>query len=247
MATIYCFSATGNSLHAAKKIAKGLNGKVLPITRTPVQTDEEVVGIVFPAFYFSAPTIVRNFAKTLKLTNPEAYLFVVMTSGGMAPGATGALHRLLPKRPNYTAELKTADNYLPMYPPSHSDETFEKEQTQLTQIIEDLKAKHTQHGSRYTPLNWAVRLAMPGIKSDKKFKLGASCNGCGVCEKICPVNNIKVEDNKPTFLHRCEHCLACLHACPAGTIDYGKSVGRARYRHPEISVTDLIEYKGASS
>jgi len=243
MATIYCFSATGNSLHAANNIAAAINATVAPITRDAVVCDDDVVGIVFPAYYFSAPTIVRNFAKTLKLTNPGAYLFVVMTSGGGAHGAANALRRLLPKQPNYTAELKTADNYVPMYEPKYNNETYEKEQTQLMQIIKDIKTKKQQRGGHYTPLNWAVRLAMPGPGCDKKFSV-AHCNGCGLCAQVCPVDNITIAEHQPVFAHSCEHCLACLHACPTSAINYGKSAGRARYRHPNVTITDLINHTG---
>lgn len=236
--TIYCFSATGNSLHAAQTIADELGGQVMPITRSPATTDDSMVGLVFPAFFWSAPNIVLQFAKQLKLTNPGAYLFVVMLSGGSAPGAANAVRGLLPRTPAYVAELKSADNYLPMYEPKHNDETFQKEQVQLRQIISDIKAKKQQRGGYYTPVNRVVRGFMPGPDCDKKFSV-SGCNGCGLCANICPVDNIKLEENRPAFAHRCEHCLACLHACPTKAINYGKSAGRARYIHPNVTVTQL--------
>ena len=39
-------------------------------------------------------------------------------------------------------------------------------------------------------------------KPDKDFFVEDGCNGCRVCEKVCPVHNIKVE-RKPRFVHHC--------------------------------------------
>jgi len=238
MATIYCFSATGNSLHAAREIAKAIGGTVKPITRNPAMTGDDMVGLVFPCFFWSAPNIVLEFAKNLKITNKGAYVFTVMTSGGSGFGAVNAVRGRL--KPAYAAELKTADNYVPMYEPTHSDATYEKEQAQLQQIISDIKARKKQRGGLYTPVNRVVRLFLPTNDCDSKFVV-TGCTGCGLCAGVCPVKNILMEAGSPKFTHRCEHCLACLHACPAKAIDYGKSAGKERYIHPGIHLAQLLE------
>jgi len=238
MATIYCFSATGNSLHAARAIAGELNGTVQAITRTAAITDDDTVGIVFPAFFWGAPAIVLDFAKQLKITNPAAYVFSIVVSGGSAPGAANALRGL---KLSYAAELKTVNNYLPSYEVNNDAEVHAKAQAQLEQIIADIKAKKTQRGGFYTPVNRIIRRMMPGPGSDAKFSV-AGCNACGVCATACPVGNISATAGGPAFAHRCEHCLACMHACPAKAIDYGKSAGKERYIHPEIKLAELINF-----
>ncbi|MBN1673737.1 MAG: hypothetical protein JXR37_22005 [Kiritimatiellae bacterium] len=48
-------------------------------------------------------------------------------------------------------------------------------------------------------------------------------------------------NEKPSWLHRCEQCLACLHWCPQEAIQVGKkTVGRARYHHPDVRARDLM-------
>ena len=238
MATIYCFSATGNSLHTARTIAKELDGTVKAITREPAETDDDLIGIVFPAFYWGAPRIVMEFAQQLKVTNPAAYVFSIVVSGGGAPGAANALRMKI----DYTAELKSVNNYLPSYEVNNDAETHAKAQAQLEQIISDIKARKVQRGW-YSPVNRVIRRMMPGSGCDRKFKV-AGCTACGICAKVCPVGNITSTVGGPAFAHSCEHCLACMHACPAAAIDYGKSAGRERYVHPEVKLAGLLEFWG---
>jgi len=46
-------------------------------------------------------------------------------------------------------------------------------------------------------------------KVDKK-----KCNGCGACKEICPVNAIKIENNKAVISDDCVECGACVNECP---------------------------------
>ena len=87
-------------------------------------------------------------------------------------------------------------------------------------------------------------MTFPGKRGDcdNMFNVSDSCTGCGICAKVCPAKNITLSDGRPVFRHRCEHCIACVHCCPAAAIDYGKSKGRARYVHPEVGVNGLIEF-----
>lgn len=235
---VYCFTSTGNSLHTARGIAAALGTQVAPITREPATCNNDVVGLVFPAFYWGVPTVVEDFARALTIKNPNAYVFAIVVSGGSAPGAANALRRYL--KLDYCAELKHVNNYIPSYAVNNEPDVHAKAKAQLAQIIADLQARKVQRGGYYTPINRIVRRAMPGPASDAKFNI-SGCTGCGICAKVCPVENIIV-DAQPQFAQRCEHCLACMHACSVAAINFGKSAGKARYLHPEIPLAELIEF-----
>lgn len=40
------------------------------------------------------------------------------------------------------------------------------------------------------------------------------CIGCGKCEKLCPMNNIKIVDKKVVQNNRCTMCYRCINNCP---------------------------------
>ena len=99
-AIIYYFSATGNSLVAAKDLALELgNAKLVPITKASKAVDAEVydvVGIVYPVYMFALPLIVAEFLQTVKIKQ-GAYVFCVATLGGL-PGRSHSLSREILKR-----------------------------------------------------------------------------------------------------------------------------------------------------
>mgnify|MGYP002951794102 FL=1 len=60
--------------------------------------------------------------------------------------------------------------------------------------------------------------------------MGEECIGCGLCQDVCPLNNIRLVDGKPDWGNSCTHCMACICRCPKEAIEYkNKSVGKRRY------------------
>ena len=73
---------------------------------------------------------------------------------------------------------------------------------------------------------------------DKSYYADDNCIGCGTCSKICPVQNIKLVDDKPVWQHKCENCLACIKWCPQKAVHgYGElPIG---YHHPKVDISDM--------
>lgn len=52
------------------------------------------------------------------------------------------------------------------------------------------------------------------------------CTGCGACFNKCPVQAIRMQENREGFLFpqidesACVHCGQCLNICPVHKIDY---------------------------
>lgn len=40
------------------------------------------------------------------------------------------------------------------------------------------------------------------------------CNGCGSCVQVCPMDAIKVENDKAVVGDECVECGACVGECP---------------------------------
>ncbi len=76
---------------------------------------------------------------------------------------------------------------------------------------------------------------------DYGFHSNENCIGCRTCERICPVDNIKMVKKRPSWQHRCEQCFACLQWCPRSAIQFGKNTENSnRYHHPNIEASDLM-------
>jgi Pyruvate/2-oxoacid:ferredoxin oxidoreductase delta subunit len=96
--------------------------------------------------------------------------------------------------------------------------------------------------SRYKRLSNSSRLSFNELipLADRSFQYDEKCNGCGICSRVCPVNNIKMVENRPVWQHHCENCFACYVWCPEEAI-YGDIVSyNERYHHPEAKISDML-------
>lgn len=76
--------------------------------------------------------------------------------------------------------------------------------------------------------------------TDKSITINENCNGCGICARVCPVNNIKIVENKPEFQHKCEMCFACDEWCPSNAIHHWSRAEGVKYHHPEVKLSDML-------
>ena len=69
-----------------------------------------------------------------------------------------------------------------------------------------------------------------------------TCTKCGLCEKLCPVGNISVNDALPVFSNtkKCQACQRCFAFCPTKAIHIGKK-SLAQYR--TVAVNDILGEK----
>ncbi|MDE7231179.1 MAG: EFR1 family ferrodoxin [Oscillospiraceae bacterium] len=249
MAVIFCFSGTGNSLYAANKIAASIGAEVRNMrgARAVDEISDEVIGFVFPTYFWGLPKSVRRFIGKLRIANKDAYIFAVTTYGGFSAGVCDAVNVLLKKQGvklSYSAKVKMVENYLPGFECNDSDEVWKKSDEALDKIIVDISGRKRVFTAPYTVLNGLTQKAYPSNKPGCADKFTADgCVNCGLCAKICPNGNIKIEDGIPTFGDKCDLCLACLNNCPADAINYGVStIGKKRYKNPRVSADELVGF-----
>lgn len=73
--------------------------------------------------------------------------------------------------------------------------------------------------------------------SPSKWYPSFACIGCGKCELICPVKNIKMKNSRPQWGSNCVSCLACYHVCPKHAVQYGKAThNKGQYMFPHHKV-----------
>lgn len=245
MNKIFCFSGTGNSLYAANKIAAEINAEVDNM-RSGGECNANVIGIVFPVYFWGLPKTVERFLCDVSITSKSAYIFAVVTYGGFAVGVDGAVNELLKKQGvklSYSAKVKMVENYLPGFKVNDNKALWQKTDSMLDRIISDIKRRAVSRITPYTAVNRAVHKSYPPLKTDcgKLFTVDG-CRQCTACVDVCPNNNITMENGSPKFGSNCELCMGCVHICPADAIDYNNQTqGKKRYKNRKVSAKELID------
>lgn len=261
---IYYFTGTGNSLAAAKKIAAVLGDcKLIPIAPLQKTTDVIVppadrVGIVCPVYDAGLPVMVAEFAARLNLSR-TGYTFGIVTMGGIGVSALHQLDSLLRRRGGRGLDAGFAVKMPGNFPPVGKIRMVGKDEPVLAAADAHLTeiAGIIDQGlvvpPGFSPLSALMKYVTYGPFSrnvhgmDSRFSVSSACTSCGTCAKVCPVVNIVMVEGRPVWQHRCECCCACLHFCPVQAIDLNVmqgSKGRGRYRHPDLTVSDMNEQRG---
>jgi ferredoxin/flavodoxin len=252
---IFYFTSTGNSLAVAKRIldASPEGGELVSIPqawdRPAVFYEDYDVGFVFPVYSFGLPSMVKKFIEEASWS--ADYTFAVATYGNL-PGAVASNTQDLAeehgKAIDYAATLLMVDNYLPLYDMEDQIAAIPKKKTEegFQRILGDILAKKRVRTVAAQGLRAASalfksreRLAMSGTQA-KHFVLGDECAKCGICSKVCPAGNISNGASGPEFSDKCLYCLGCVHACPEKALRHAREKSAARWRHPEVSLEEII-------
>ena len=241
----------------AKKLKEKLNECELIsiasiINQNSIIATSEKIGFVFPIHNWSLPKIVYDFVEKIDLSKTN-YIFAVATKGGpFKQYVVPMMNELLKpkkKRLDAAAMIKVFSanimgSHNPMHPKEKQEIRISNAELKLEKIAE--KIRNNQKGSNkqisILPLKkWYTSFLEKVNTLDKEYYVDEKCNGCGTCQRICPINNIKIVNEKPEWQHQCILCLGCLHYCPLSAIQYGKyTPGRERYNHPNIKLKELI-------
>ncbi|MDO5564033.1 MAG: EFR1 family ferrodoxin [Eubacteriales bacterium] len=258
---VYYFSGTGNSLNVAKELEKN-GAEVYSIASIMKKCEKEKskeiicdankVGIVFPLYYLGMPKILHEFMEKLVLIHPE-YVYMICTMGWNLKG--GAIVQMKKYLNNKKVTLNMGSYlHMPM-----NDFTFasvckiEKQKKIITASHKKIKkiiemVNQSKNHFDIEPIRSFMESSnAPFIKrvsgEDKNFKISDKCTSCGICERVCSCDNIKLVDGKPVWQYKCQSCFACFHYCPVKAIQYEGKNEQVHYHHPDISVNELEKYK----
>jgi len=252
-AFIYYFTGTGNSLFIARELAKEMeSAKLIPIRdvikEESIECDGNIVGIIFPVYFFGLPLIVSEFIQKLKLRKDQ-YCFGIAVHGGESGNS---LYQLRKECQNvgielqYVKDIKTCGAYIILYKPPKSEEFIYG--VELQKAIKSIAYEITNSTRdisciKYHPILRAIYFlsSKRWSKADKNFTNGDKCKGCGKCQRVCAVNNIVMTNNRPEWRHNCLHCMSCVHWCPYNSIQYKKyTLDKNRYRNPFITIEEIF-------
>lgn len=240
------FSGTGNSRYAAERIAAVLGDSLVDLNEKIKQGDGKAppsdghLVFVTPTYAWRIPRVVEKWIRDAAFDGQNRAWFV-MTCGD-DNGNAGSYNRKLCLDKGFaymgTAKLVMPENYIAMFDAPDREEAAEI--IRRAEPETDRAAQRIAVGEAFPePRIGALGRLKSGIvnrlfyakcvKADA-FLVKDACIGCGKCERLCPMNNIRLENGRPLWGGACTHCMACICRCPKEAIEYGtKSVGKPRY------------------
>jgi NAD-dependent dihydropyrimidine dehydrogenase PreA subunit/flavodoxin len=253
---IFYFTGTGNSLYAANYIAENQGDRLYSIARLMgldqdayrfEMAENEILGFVFPVFAWGPPKIVLDFISRLEIVGAP-YVFSLSTCGDEEGGTPKIMEKALAARGlkmDSAFSLRMPNNYIIGFEVDAKEVETEKLRAAGLMLDEICKVI----GKRQKDVRLTIPGRFPALKSalvngmfnrfainTKRFSAEDTCTRCGICETVCPVHTIRLDENKPVWGKNCTQCLACINRCPVHAIQYGKStVHRGRYHHPDIA------------
>ncbi|MDU5105547.1 EFR1 family ferrodoxin [Clostridium sp.] len=249
---IYYFTSTGNSLYVAKKIKESVeNCELISIPKALKEEDfnveDNVIGFVYPIHCGSLPIVVEDFISKLHIKG-KSYIFAVgVTGGGKAKISFPHINEVLGDKGSLSNYLCV--KYISNYTRAGKNPTKERalKAIKLNEgIIDNFINSIKNQEVKTVDYKASKKLIYNGWKNlfknkDKGFNVNDKCIGCEMCKIICPVDNIKMINNKPTWLGNCTDCMACINICPKEAINIGNStLKKNRYRNPFIEVKELV-------
>ncbi len=237
-----------------------------------IKIDAEVIGIVFPVYYNELPLIIKRFTEKLDNIEHK-YIFAVCTFGGSAGYSLKSLSRLIQKRGgklSATYRVHMPQNSFPKFFERRSAlyATWNKHAGQVVRNTNERKEGEFLQHVLLRPFFALVDYSLNNMQgmyrksfaklshsspdldidelihlNDTSFNVNESCNGCGTCARVCPVNNITITDKKPIWQHHCENCLACYNWCPVKAILGGIAAKNYFYHRPEIKIAEMIIHR----
>ncbi|HEY8889711.1 MAG TPA: EFR1 family ferrodoxin [Clostridium sp.] len=239
------FTGTGNSLYVAKKLGGEYYSIPKLIKEGRYEFEDEKIGIVFPCYYGGVPKIVEEFLN--KAILKSEYIFSVTTYGFISGATTKHLLEIGKRNGidfSYIDEIVMVDNFLLGFDMKKQVQSQPKKNIEenLASIIKDIEdgRKYIMKQSVFLGLSRFIGKKIYNYHFQKNFYVENNCNGCKVCEKVCPVDNIKV-DKKPVFKDNCQQCLACIHNCPQRAIRHKKEKSKARFINENIELKEIID------
>lgn len=270
---IYFFSGTGNSLYAATQIAEGMSGAEIVSVRCKPEfvsaENADVIGFVCPVYEWDIPGTMKTFVTNLKI-NPNAYIFMVATYIAIHGKSFETMAQLLSEKGahlSYSRALRCVASQCIAYPPFPPEKLMipymEKNIKRISREIHDKKQRTYPHMSFLTRKLYP-KVMTPYMEVEKEYDKGFytddRCMGCGTCAKVCPTQNISLQNKRPIWNHHCHGCNACVAYCPTKAVQFktppayeqlGTFISkrlclpekRKRYHHPFVKAIDLMQDK----
>lgn len=241
------FSGTGNSykiIDTCKDVLvqSGCDVTLFSVTDKPdIDENTDLLGFCFPVYAFAIPRICRNYLKNLPKYKSPIKAFVIITAGDSQEAGFSIQEstRLLKNKGvevTYSKVIQMPANWTVAMNPPPKEEALSMIDVGVTQaraVAQDIINGVDHHHD----FNYPPRYSKLGFYKDyylfkwlglsnmwREFRTDETCDSCGLCEKVCPTDSIRITDHQPHWSKTCEQCMRCVNFCPKQAI-FQKSGG----------------------
>ena len=242
-AAVIYFSQNGTTAQVAESIAAGLRHAGWDVDLSNLRdgaTSEissyDILGIGSPVYYYHLPFNVIDYLETLPPIEGKP-VFYFLIHGSHAFDAVNSLRHFVAQRgakdvgyfhcygeAYFLGHLREGYLFSPDHPSKSElehatafgiDVARRATEGQLVSAKDEPKPLLAYRLERCMMSRWLVDNVYSRLfKADPD-----KCNACGLCVNVCPVRNIKKnEDGQPVWGRNCLYCLSCEMQCPEDAI-----------------------------
>ena len=230
----YYFSGTGNTYLVVEEMTKFFEKNKIVVNLKKIEKSDpkkidttHTIGLAFPVAMQSTYKFLWEFFENMNISENNTEIFMVDTMAAFSGGIVGHLKKLVQDKgyqPIGAKEIIMPSN---LNFKDYNDEKF---------IVKKENGLHAArkfaHDLYYNVSSWKrvpvvsdllskiSKSPKPWEFSRKKFPLYVDsnlCLNCGLCYKLCPVDNI-TDSQIPEMNDSCEYCMRCISFCPAQAI-----------------------------
>ncbi len=234
--SIVYFTGTGSTGLVAEQFLKTFQEKGMEAVchelhhrkqYVPEKTD--MLFLIYPVYAANAPRPVYEFISQLPYEYRCKTVVISVSGGGeVTPNKANRLHcisRLTKKGYPvvYEKMLVMPSNIFISTPDELSVRLIEILPYKVEYIVKELSTgirRRTKPDVLNRMLSFLLEIEKVGSRLfGKNLKVNEKCNGCGICEKGCPMGNIKLKYNVPSFGYNCTLCMRCIYTCPKHALE----------------------------
>ena len=251
---VFYFTATGNSLYAAKHFDDNIRSIPQEMKKENRLYQDESIGIVCPLYEFDIPGYVKEFIENSQFDTD--YFYLVITFGKHDGGSAKRVEEYLQsigKPADYINTVIMTDNAISVF--DMEEQKAIEEEKEIDSHLALIRKDLDERKSYIQPaLPEEVEFCNGYYAMIEKegpayvfplFKVEEQCIGCGICSRVCPRGCIKIENGKALHdFKNCIHCLACIQNCPKMAIQFQslkEPNPKARFRNSNISLKEIID------
>ncbi|RLF59423.1 MAG: 4Fe-4S ferredoxin [Thermoplasmata archaeon] len=249
----YYFSGTGNTFLIVKKMKQAFEKNDIKVNlyrlekTKPKDVDlNNTIGLGFPVAEQGTYPFVWDFVKSLPSAKGTD-IFLVDTLLAYSGGIVGPMKQIV-KRKGYNPigakEILMPNNLFPKrIDIEKKKRKILKGQEKASQYAEDI-INGKSRWKHIPPFSDLLAIFSKSQKTWKFFRWyypltidKTKCNKCGLCSKICPINNIEMNEY-PKLKNGCTICMRCISFCPKNAIHVPK---KKYIRYTALKIHELLD------